>query len=64
MPQIASVLKADFVPYLSTIMEMLMADATKSIDMKIVSAKEAELENHDEEETNKAAAGELPKMTL
>ena len=41
-----------------------MADATRSVDMKIVSAKEAELENHDEEETKQAAPGELPKMTL
>ena len=54
MPQIASVLKADFVTYLPTVMDMLLKDAAKSVDMKVVSAKEAELENQDEEEQKTA----------
>ena len=45
LPQIASVLKADFVQYLPVVMEILLKDASKSVDMKVVSAKEAELEN-------------------
>ena len=43
-------LKADFAAYLPPVMDMLMKDAAKSVDMKVVSAKEAELENQDEEE--------------
>ena len=44
-------------------MDMLLKDAAKSVDMKVVSAKEAELENQDEEE-QKTAEGEMPRMTL
>jgi len=42
-------------------MDQLLADARKSVDMKVVSAKEAELENKDEEEDG---ANSMPKMTL
>lgn len=35
-------------------MEQLLADAKKSVDMKVVSAKEAELENKDAEEDSSA----------
>ena len=41
-------------------MDSLMKDASKNVDMKIVTAKEAELENADEGE----ASGDMPKMTL
>ena len=43
-------------------MASLIADAKKSVDMKIVTAKEAELENADEDEGETAAAGGNPKM--
>ena len=45
MSRIASVLKAEFAPYLPTVMEQLMRDASKDVDMKVGTAKEAELEN-------------------
>jgi len=61
LPQLASVLKHDFVPYLSSVMETLMADAIKSVDMKVVTAKEAELENADDDESG---GNEMKKMTL
>ena len=44
-------------------MQILLADASKSVDMKVVSAKEAELENQDEED-QKTAEGDMPRMTL
>ena len=40
-------------------MEMLLRDARKSVDMKVVTAKEAELENQDEE-----TEGKMPSMAL
>ena len=36
--------------YLPTVMEQLLHDAAKSVDMQVVTAKEAELENQDDEE--------------
>jgi hypothetical protein len=42
-------------------MDQLLSDARKSVDMKVVTAKEAELENKDDVE---GAASSLPKMTL
>jgi len=42
-------------------MEQLLSDAKKSVDMKVVSAKEAELENQDDEEGGTAS---LQKMTV
>ena len=56
-------LKADFVTYLPVVMEILLKDASKSVDMKLVSAKEAELENQDDEE-QKTAEGKMPSCTL
>ena len=50
MPQIAGVLKAEFVSYLPTVMEQLLHDAAKSVDMQVVTAKEAELESGGDEE--------------
>ena len=44
-------------------MEILLKDASKSVDMKVVTAKEAELENQDDED-QKTAEGEMPRMTL
>ena len=41
-------------------MEILLADAQRKVDMKIVSAKEAELENADEDE----GGSEMRKMTV
>ena len=38
---------------------MLLRDARKSVDMKVVTAKEAELENQDEE-----TKGSMPSMNL
>ena len=40
-----------------------MKDAAKNVDMKIVTAKEAELENADDADGT-ATAGDMPKMTL
>ena len=37
-------------------MKSLLADARKSVDMKVVTTKEAELENQDDEEEAKAAS--------
>lgn len=58
----AAVLKGDFAPYLSTVMESLLADAGKSVDMKVVSAKEAELEGAEDDDA--AANSKMKKMTL
>ena len=49
--------------YLPTVMEQLLHDAAKSVDMQVVTAKEAELENRDDEEV-KTAGAEISKMTL
>ena len=58
-------LKAEFVSYLPTVMEQLLHDAAKSVDMQVVTAKEAELENRDDEEGKAGSAHpELSKMTL
>ena len=58
-------LKAEFVSYLPTVMEQLLHDAAKSVDMQVVTAKEAELENRDDEEGKAGMAHpELQKMTL
>ena len=46
-------LKADFVPYLPTVMDQLLKDAAKGVDMKVVTAKEAELENREDGEETK-----------
>ncbi len=62
LPQLAAVLKQEFVNYLPQVMDSLLKDASKNVDMKIVSAKEAELENADD--GAEAAAGDMPKMTL
>ena len=61
----AAVLKSEFVPFLPAVMDSLIADAVKNVDLKVVSAKEAELENAEEEDS--AAAGPndpMKKMTL
>ena len=58
----AAVLKNDFVAYLPAIMESLLKDATRSVDMKVVTAKEAELENADEEDKSKG--GDMKNLTL
>lgn len=51
--------------YLPTVMEQLLHDAAKSVDMQVVTAKEAELENRDDEEGKAGSAHpELSKMTL
>ena len=42
-------------------MEQLLHDAAKSVDMQVVTAKEAELENGGDEEQKRP---ELQKMTL
>jgi len=60
----AAVLKADFAPYLPAVMDSLLADAGKNVDMKVVTAKEAELENADEEDSATAANDPMKKMTL
>ena len=46
----AAVLKSEFVPFLPAVMDSLIADAVKNVDLKVVSAKEAELENAEEED--------------
>ncbi len=46
-------------------MTSLIADAKKSVDMKIVTAKEAELENADEDDGETASGNpKMQKMTL
>ena len=47
----AAVLKSEFVPFLPAVMDSLIADAVKNVDLKVVSAKEAELENAEEEDS-------------
>lgn len=42
------------------VMEQLLADAKKSVDMKVVTAKEAELENKDANDESSS----LQKMTI
>ena len=54
LSRIAGVLKADFIPYMPTIMQSLLKSAAASVDMKVATAKEAELENRDEEKDSKA----------
>ena len=63
LPQMAAVLKNDFVTYLPSIMETLLKDATRTVDMKVVTAKEAELEGAEEEEKNKTDNA-LKNLTL
>jgi len=63
LPQMAEVLKQDFAPYMPTVMDCLLKDAMRNVDMKVVSAKEAELENADEGEES-GAGSEMKKMTL
>ena len=58
----AAVLKNDFVTYLPAIMETLLKDATRTVDMKVVTAKEAELEGAEEEE--KTTDNALKNLTL
>ena len=55
----AAVLKSEFVPFLPAVMDSLIADAVKNVDLKVDSAKEAELENAEEEDS--AAAGPWPR---
>jgi hypothetical protein len=50
LPQLASVLKGDFVQFLPHIMKSLLADAKRDIDFKVVDVKEAELEEQEEDE--------------
>ena len=59
----AAVLKSDFVTYLPSIMENLLKDATRSVDMKVVTAKEAELESAEDEEKSKTDNA-LKNLTL
>ena len=64
LPELATVLKGNFVPYLPAIMESLLKDAQRSVDMKIVTAKESELENADDEEEKSGAKSETKNITL
>lgn len=59
----AAVLKADFGAYLPAVMESLLKDAQRTVDMKVVTAKEAELENADDDEQT-GGSSEMKKMTL
>ena len=45
-------------------MESLLGDAAKNVDLKIVSAKEAELENADETADGHAATDGVPGVAL
>lgn len=60
----AAVLQADFAQYLPAVMDSLLADATKNVDMKVVSAKEAELENAEEGAESAPGSDAMKKMTL
>ena len=51
MPQLAACLKDEFVQFLPTVMTALLNDASKDIDFKIVDAREAELEDGEDDET-------------
>ena len=59
MPQLAACLKDEFVQFLPVVMTALLSDASKDIDFKIVDAKEAELEDGEEDETP-----EIQKMQI
>lgn len=50
VPQLAAVLKADFKPFLPTLMESLIRDAKRDTDFKIVDATEEEIEEADDDE--------------
>ena len=60
LPQLASCLKADFVPFLPDIMKSLLNDAKRDIDFKIVEVNAAELEEKDEDENDSP----VQKMTI
>ena len=60
----AAVLKSEFVPFLPAVMDSLIADAVKNVDLKVVSAKEAELENAEEEDSAAGPNDPMKKMTL
>ena len=60
LAQLAGVLKEDFAPFLKPVVESLMVDVKKDVDMKIVRAKEAELEDNDSDQED----SKIQKMVM